>query len=111
MLKPSCLKTVSNAMERLMIERFIEEEDTNIKMQPEVILNIVITCSCDTLNVSLQDHSMLNTLQKYREFEDKVRKNHLGKTAAFWFSFIEHSYQTKLCVPKVYTNLNKCMIK
>lgn len=79
-------------MERLLMERFIEKEETNTEMQqPQVILNIVKTCSRDTLKVSLQDPSMLNTLQKYREFEDKARKNHLGKRAAFWFSFIEHS--------------------
>jgi hypothetical protein len=39
-----CLKTVTEAMERLLIERFTEEEEAEI-INPEALLNLVETCS------------------------------------------------------------------
>jgi hypothetical protein len=85
-----CLKTVSEAMERLLIERFIEDEKLEVT-NPVALLNLVQTCSREILDHALQDQSTLTMLDKYAAYEDKVRAGHLGKTATFWLSVIDHT--------------------
>ena len=85
-----CLKTVTEAMERLLIERFIKEENVEIN-NPRAFLSLVQTCCRDNLNAVMEDPSTVNILAKYVAYEDKVRANHLGKTAAFWLSVIDHT--------------------
>jgi hypothetical protein len=85
-----CLKTVSEAMERLLIERFIEDEKLEVT-NPVALLNLVQTCSREILDHALQDQSTLTMVGKYTTYEDKVRAGHLGKTATFWLSVIDHT--------------------
>lgn len=98
-----CLKTVSEAMERLLIERFIEEEKVEVT-HPEALLNLVQTCSRDTLDLALQDPFTLTILEKYVAYEDKVRAGHLGKTATFWISVIDHTRLILMLQYSVKTN-------
>ena len=85
-----CLKTVTEAMERLLIERFIEEENVEVT-NPKVLLSLIQTCSRETLNITLQDPPTRTILEKYVAYEEKVRAGHLGKTATFWLSVIDHT--------------------
>ena len=78
-----CFKTVCEAMERLLLERFVEDECVE-SMNPSELLNITQTCTADQLDKTLKDSSTLRVLDEYHEFEDKVRKGYLGKTASFW---------------------------
>jgi hypothetical protein len=98
-----CLKTVCEAMERLLMERFIDEENIQI-VDPEAILNLMKSCDRQHLDLALIDPSTQNIIQKYQAFEDKVRSGHLGKTATFWFSFIEHSHLIFMLLYSVKTN-------
>lgn len=84
------LKTLCEAMERLLIEQFIENE--NVKLDdPTAILLLVKECNRETLDNALKDPTTLELITKYQKFEEKVRNGLLGKTAVFWFSFIEHA--------------------
>lgn len=83
-----CLKTVSEAMERLLFERFLEEENADVT-NPVALLTLVQ--NCETLDLALHDPSTLTILEKYEAYEDKVRTGHLGKTAKFWLSVIDHT--------------------
>lgn len=85
-----CLKTVSEAMERLLVQRFFEEENVEVT-NPVALLNLVQNCSRENLDLALQDPSTLTVLEKYVAYEDKVRTRHLGKTATFWLSVIDHT--------------------
>ena len=85
-----CLKTVSEAMQRLLIERFIEEEGVEIT-NPATLLSLVQTCNRETLEDTLQDPSTFTILEKYVTFEEKVHAGLLGKTATFWLNVIEHT--------------------
>ncbi len=76
-------------MERLLIEKFLEEE--NIDDTPMTPFHIGETCDPTTLGQVLQDQSTLSVIRKYMAFEEKVQKGHLGKTAIFWLSFINHT--------------------
>ncbi|CAH1773854.1 unnamed protein product [Owenia fusiformis] len=84
-----CLKTVCEAMERLLIERFSEDESVDV-INPMALFELVQTCSREHLDFALKDPSTLTILEKYVSYEDKVRDGHLGKTATFWMSVIDH---------------------
>ena len=77
-------------MERLLIERFIEEENVEVT-NPKALLSLIQTCSRETLNITLQDPPIRTILEKYVAYEEKVRAGHLGKTATFWLSVIDHT--------------------
>ena len=85
-----CLKTVSEAMQRLLFERFAEEEDVEAN-SPVPLLNLVQNCNRENLDLVSQDPATLTILDKYTTYEDRVRNGHLGKTATFWMSVIEHA--------------------
>ena len=82
-----CLKAVCEAMERLLIERFCEEENIPIS-EPAVLLNLVKSCSRENLDAALKVPSVLNLIGRYQLYEKSVLQGHFGKTAAFWMSFI-----------------------
>jgi len=52
---------------------------------------------------ALKDRSTLTLITKYRTYE-KVRNGHLGKTAAFWMSFITHCHLAFMLLHSVKTN-------
>ena len=85
-----CLKTVSEAMERLLIECFSEEENVDVTY-PVALLSAAQNCSRESLNHAMYDPSTSIILEKYQAYEDKVRAGHLGKTATFWISVIDHT--------------------
>ena len=66
-----CLKTVSEAMERLLVERFIEEEKVEVT-KTKALFNLIQTCSRESLELPLKDLSTLAILNKYVAYEDKV---------------------------------------
>jgi hypothetical protein len=84
------LKTVTEAMERLLMDKFIEEEEVEIN-NPVALLSLIGTCIRQTLDLALSDPGTLTILEKYVAYEDKVRVGHLGKTAIFWLSVIDHT--------------------
>ena len=77
-----CLKTVSEAMERLLIECFSEEENVDVTY-PVALLSAAQNCSRESLNHAMHDPSTCIILEKYQAYEAKVRAGHLGKTAKF----------------------------
>ena len=96
-----CLKAVCEAMERLLPERFCEEE--NIPVSEPAVLNLVKSCSRDNLDAALKDPSVLNLIGRYQLYEKSVLQGHLGKTA-FWMSFIDHCYLVFMLLYAVETN-------
>ena len=98
-----CLKTVSEAMERLLFERFIEDQNVDVS-NPIALLSLVQNCNRTTLNLALHDPSTLTILEKYEAYEDKVHNGHLGKTAKFWLSVIDHARLIQMMQYAVKTN-------
>ena len=84
------LRTVTEAMERLLLDRFLEEEDVE-SPDPVALLNLAQSCDRQNLNLALQDPSTLVTLNQFDAFQEKVRSGYLGKTAQFWMSVIDHT--------------------
>ena len=83
------IKTVSEALQRLLIEKFIEEEGVDIQ-NPSCLFQLMQKCNSNNLDAVLEDNATDDVIKAYCAYEEKVRKNHLGKTAAFWMSFIDH---------------------
>ena len=98
-----CLKVVCEAMERLLIESFCEEENIPIS-EPAVLLNLVKSCSRENLDAALKDPSVLNLMGRYQLYEKSILQGHLGKTAAFWMSFINHCHLVFMLLYSVKTN-------
>lgn len=98
-----CLKTVTEAMERLLFERFIEEEDA---ATPDTVTLLALVKSCDreTLDTALKDPSTIAILDRFAAFQDQVRKGNLGKTAQFWMTVIDHTHLILMLQFSVKTN-------
>ena len=58
-----CLKAVSEAMERLLIERFVEEQNVEVS-NPVAPFDLVQTCSRDNLDLAMKGPSTLVILQE-----------------------------------------------
>ena len=96
------------------MEQFIREESNQSNQSiaeesiqindPAPILNLVKSCNRENINIALKDPSTLVVIKKYREYEDKVRNGHLGKTGTFWLSFIEHCHLLFMLQYSVKTN-------
>ena len=98
-----CLSTFCEAMERLLMERFMEEESLQID-SPVALLNLVQSCTRENLNLALQDDSTTTIILKYIEYEGKVRTGHLGKTAKFILNVIDHNRLLQMLLFSVKTN-------
>ena len=85
------------------MEIFIHEENINIT-DPAALLNMVQSCNRENLNETLSDQSTVTLIDKYRSFEEKVLKGHLGKTGSFWMSFITHCHLVFMLLHSVKTN-------
>ncbi|XP_032227542.1 uncharacterized protein LOC116611051 [Nematostella vectensis] len=86
-----CLKTVTEAMERLLFERFLEEDKTATP-DTSTLLALVQSCDRETLDDALKDPVTITLLRQYDAFQEQVRNGHLGKTAQFWMSVIDHTH-------------------
>ena len=74
-----CLKTVCEAMERLLYGSLLEEmSDVNIS-DPVLLLQFIQNITKDTLGDTIEDESVNVVLRKYLAYENSF----LGKTAAF----------------------------
>ena len=107
------VKTVSAALERLLLDSFLQEEGQTIDMEPQVVLSLVTNCDKEHLDIALGDASVLQLLKRIQDYESKVQDGHLGKTAMLWYSFIEHSRLLMMLLFAVKTNnvflFHKCM--
>ena len=65
------------------------------------------------LDNALSNPTVLDVISKYRAYEEKVRKGHLGKTAVLWLSFIDHGRLLNMLLYSVKVNnlrlFHKCM--
>ena len=87
-----CLKVVSEAMERLLIKRFIEEMhtiDENDEERAELMVRLINAVTEENLNLLLSNPSITAYVNEYKEFQHKVREGLLGKTGVFWISFLD----------------------
>ena len=100
-----CLKTVCEALERLLIEVFIEE--INVQISPAALLDLIESCTRQQLDIALEDSSTLTVIQQYLDYQDKVRNGHLGKTAMFWLSVMDHQRLVFMLIYAVKTNNRK----
>ena len=108
-----CLKAVSECFERLLFVQFVDQMQDNSELSLEKIDELIQNSSRETLNTALEDQSFIALLEKYEEFENKVRKGLLGKTAMFWLSFIDHARRVFLLILACKTNnfplFHRCM--
>lgn len=107
-----CLKTVCEGLERLLIEQFLIQENINLE-NPGALLDLTVSANQETLHNALQDSTTQDLIEQYRRFEEKVRNGFLGKTGAFWMSFIDHCHCHFMLLLSIKTNnlelFHKCI--
>ena len=111
-----CLKVVSECFERLLFSTFIDQLPADSQLRTACagkIDALIQCCNQKVLITALEDHSVIGLLKAYEDFQDKVRKGHLGKTATFWLSFLDHARRVFLLICACKTNnlplFQKCM--
>ena len=78
------VKAVNEALERLLLKVFCEEE--NVEIHPTCLLTFIHSCNrCNrsNLDAALDDQSTLELIQRYLEFQNRFGNGHLGKTGKF----------------------------
>lgn len=98
-----CLKTVVEALQRLLIDVFIEERDYKLE-EPASLVRLLVSPNRDLLESALCDSATTELIQAYLEFEDNVRQGHLGKTAVYWMSVIDQAHLLFMLQHAVKTN-------
>ena len=72
----------------MMIDQFVKEND--VMISPRALLKLVTEVSKENLDKALSDESTRAVFDKYISYqENKVKRGHLGVTAAHRLSFIE----------------------
>ena len=97
-----CLKSVVEAMERLLLETFLEEESSNIQSLTNVSKFATHICR-ESLSLLLQEAAYNELLEKLINYEE-VRKGKLGATAQFWMQFIDNAQLVLMTLYSVKTN-------
>uniref|UniRef100_UPI00358E5A97 uncharacterized protein n=1 Tax=Myxine glutinosa TaxID=7769 RepID=UPI00358E5A97 len=83
------LKVVTEALERLLFNVFLEEEKPDIPY--ETLINLIHCCTSESLDSTLKDPALLKLIDQFLRYQDKVRRGHLGKTGMFWLSVMDHA--------------------
>ena len=97
-----CLKAVCEALERMLINVFVNE--TNPKLDGQAIVALIHNCNCEKLHASRHHSSTALLVKNYQDFKEKVRNGYLDKTAVFWLSVMDHFELVILMTYAVKTN-------
>ncbi|KAJ8346640.1 hypothetical protein SKAU_G00280410 [Synaphobranchus kaupii] len=97
-----CLRTITEAAERLLVEVFIEEE--GIEIDTLALFNLIEQMNREHLDAALNDEPTKAVIQAYLNFQDKVKKGHFGKTGVLWMSFLDNSHVLLMLLFTVKTN-------
>ena len=102
-----CLKVVSECFERLLFSTFIDQlsSDSPLKSTDTATLDALIkSCTPENLAAAENDPTLSLLMDGYEEFQEKVRKGSIGKTATFWLSFLDHARRVFMLLYAVKTN-------
>ena len=77
-----CLETVGEAMERLMIAKFLKEANIDINSL-FALQQLLQNCYRENFLKAKYDLEICNVFKKYMLFESNVRSGSFGKTATF----------------------------
>ena len=79
------LKTVTEAMQRLLLERFVAEESADIE-NPAALLKLVEECNRNNLNAAVDDpftkHLIIKSGLKFTKISQKMSQFH---RYTFWY--------------------------
>ena len=105
----SNLKATVEALDRLLIDVFVEQANT--KIHPQALLDVIQACNRNDVDAAYKDESTNLLIQKYMGLQEQVCKGHLGKTARFWISFMNNVKLVFMLIYPVKTNNRKLFHK
>ena len=106
----NCHKVMMESLERLLLQVYLEDENadeifSSLPSQSSLMLkNLVENPSQDNLDAAMSEDSISQTVRGYEEFRERVATGHLGKTAQFWLSYMEHIHLVLSLLDAVKTN-------
>ena len=66
--------------------------ENNLEIEnPTALVKLIQNCTRDNLNAVITDPSTQSLIKMYLQYEEMVLKGHLGKTATFWLSIVNHT--------------------
>ena len=84
--EPSTLTPLHFNMTQSCNQQYLDEALKEPSTLTPLHFNMTQSCNQQYLDEALKEPSTLTLIERYCTYE-KVRKGHLGKTAAFWMSF------------------------
>lgn len=91
-----CHKVMLECLERLLLEQFMLKKGdanwfTSLPIESlQKLDDLAQAGSAVNLSSVLEDDNVCGLINSYLEFRDGVRNGDLGKTAAFWMSYMDH---------------------
>ena len=110
------MKVVSESMECLLFNAFLDQIPCDLPLKSmdfSKLDTLMKFCNEENFLSELEDQSTLLLMKTYEEFQENVCNGHLGKTAAFWMSFLDHARRVFILLCAVKANkfplFHKCM--
>ena len=97
-----CVKCVAEGLERLLLEKFFEEESINFGSSN--LQTFIDHISGQNITMLLDDSTFKDLLDKWIRYENEVRNGKLGITAQYWMQFIDHARLILLMLYSIETN-------
>ena len=102
-----CHKSIVEALERLLLQRFTSENHANNKIEgfSSAKLRQLVEQRCDEhLDLVLDDPGLMGFLEDYESFKDSIREGKLGKSPQQWMSYMDHVWLVLGFIFSVKTN-------
>ena len=106
-----CHKAMAEGLERMLLRKFQELKGEGGLLQQNLpdeslskVVNLFATRNKDNFDEVLGDAEFHKYMDEYIEFRVQVRKGILGKTAAFWLSYIDNIWLVLSFLNSVKTN-------
>ena len=86
-----CHKTVTEALEQLLMRQYQEGQNDELSQDGQKILNDVVTnCSPNSIKLAMNNEAVRQYLDRFLAYREECRKGALGKTAQLWLSYMDH---------------------
>ena len=100
------LKATVEALDRLLIDVFVEQ--TNTEIHPQALLDVIQACNRNNVDAAYTDES---TNKSMCDSRNKFAKGILEKTAGFWIWFMDNAKLVLMLIYAVKTNNRKLFHK
>ncbi len=91
-----CHKVILESLERMLLERYLEEKDGTELFSSlpgesaDILESMMQSLDSTKMDHALNNNAIANYIKGYIRFRDSVRDERLGKTGQLWVSYMDH---------------------